>query len=342
MSALQHIQASDLADDGDAPHAVTDSHATQILTDRIEQLEFALGHLSETFSDNAMMIAGFDTRLDEISQQIAAALPAAEAPREESVKDTLKDELASLQRAMTQDHKTLQEQIDLLSTRPSPGSETESLRQAVEQNSAEMRALAEQFAHPPESVATASGCPESEAAIARFILAFRHLSRRTEALDQTIKAHLGVLGGADTAPAEDMPDTPPPPLELEDGAEPATAFDGLYDAPALPSADVTAEGEDAPSLAEAYSEYESFSALPGTDLPPQADVMDEAQDADAGLLDLPGAGPGMVWMLRQAGITSTAALAHANATDLAAELGMFGQLLDLTYWIETAKAQIST
>jgi predicted flap endonuclease-1-like 5' DNA nuclease len=55
------------------------------------------------------------------------------------------------------------------------------------------------------------------------------------------------------------------------------------------------------------------------------------------LVQLPGAGEGLVWMLERAGISSLAELAEADADTLALQLGTVGELLDLTYWIEFAQ-----
>jgi len=55
------------------------------------------------------------------------------------------------------------------------------------------------------------------------------------------------------------------------------------------------------------------------------------------LFDLPGAGSGLVWMLRQCGIHALEDLAKADATQLGRSLGLVGELLDVAGWIAFAR-----
>jgi predicted flap endonuclease-1-like 5' DNA nuclease len=57
------------------------------------------------------------------------------------------------------------------------------------------------------------------------------------------------------------------------------------------------------------------------------------------LTELPGAGPGLVWLLEECGVSSMAELAMADADDLTAKLGLVGQLLDLEHWIAHAQSR---
>lgn len=75
-------------------------------------------------------------------------------------------------------------------------------------------------------------------------------------------------------------------------------------------------------------------ADPAADEPPQA----SAPTADD-LAELPGAGPGLVWMLRSVGIESLSDLAAADSASLGARLGTIATILDLDYWIDFAKAR---
>lgn len=60
--------------------------------------------------------------------------------------------------------------------------------------------------------------------------------------------------------------------------------------------------------------------------------------AERGGLDrLPGAGPGLVWALRRAGIAGLADLAAASPAPLAERLGPLGGLIDLPAWIDFAR-----
>ncbi|MEL6838805.1 MAG: hypothetical protein AAFP85_05900 [Pseudomonadota bacterium] len=55
------------------------------------------------------------------------------------------------------------------------------------------------------------------------------------------------------------------------------------------------------------------------------------------LADLPGAGPGLVWMLAQCNILTLAQLAEQDADNLASQLGVIGQIIDVRQWITFAQ-----
>jgi predicted flap endonuclease-1-like 5' DNA nuclease len=76
-------------------------------------------------------------------------------------------------------------------------------------------------------------------------------------------------------------------------------------------------------------------APPPPDPPPAARIPEEPPMADA-LYALPGAGPGLVWMLGRAGISSLEDLAAADKDALTKKLGLVGEILDLDYWIDWA------
>lgn len=69
-------------------------------------------------------------------------------------------------------------------------------------------------------------------------------------------------------------------------------------------------------------------------------TLDERADGDpahsSDLHRLPGAGPGLVWILQRAGIETLGQLAVADAASLAGRLGLIGELLDLPAWIAEA------
>jgi predicted flap endonuclease-1-like 5' DNA nuclease len=69
-------------------------------------------------------------------------------------------------------------------------------------------------------------------------------------------------------------------------------------------------------------------------------VPEEGKASD--LHALPGAGSGLVWMLEQCGIRSMADLSGADAADLAARMGLVGQMLDLDAWIAFAARVTAT
>jgi predicted flap endonuclease-1-like 5' DNA nuclease len=118
----------------------------------------------------------------------------------------------------------------------------------------------------------------------------------------------------------------------------ALTGDGELDAPppaARPAAEVLrferpaapAPETDAAPATEAVPET-GPEAVPGAAPPAPACDLDR----------LPGAGPGLVWALRRAGIDRLADLATLAEADLAARLGPLGRLVPAAAWIATARA----
>jgi predicted flap endonuclease-1-like 5' DNA nuclease len=69
---------------------------------------------------------------------------------------------------------------------------------------------------------------------------------------------------------------------------------------------------------------------------PQAEP--PSPDDTTDLAQIPGIGPGLIWMLREAGVATLADLARADAPDLARSLGAIARLLDLDWFISFARA----
>ena len=67
-----------------------------------------------------------------------------------------------------------------------------------------------------------------------------------------------------------------------------------------------------------------------------AQEVEDLPEGDTDLGQLPGIGPGLIWMLQSAGIATLAEMAEADAAQLAAKLGLVGELLDLEHWIAAA------
>lgn len=63
--------------------------------------------------------------------------------------------------------------------------------------------------------------------------------------------------------------------------------------------------------------------------------------AESDLHALPGAGIGLVWMLQRCGVSSLADLAAADADRLRREMGLVGELLDLSGWIAFARDAVA-
>ncbi len=70
---------------------------------------------------------------------------------------------------------------------------------------------------------------------------------------------------------------------------------------------------------------------------PNADL---AEVGAADLLALPGAGPGLIWMLQQCGIATLADLADTDAAALIPKLGLVGLIVDIQAWQRFARRQV--
>ncbi len=95
----------------------------------------------------------------------------------------------------------------------------------------------------------------------------------------------------------------------------------------------------------------------GPEVPWTAPEKSEAQDVDpagkagtvskalepteSDILSLPGAGPGLVWMLQRSGVQNLADLAAANPATLRRTLGLVGELLDIDWWIAVARQRVA-
>ena len=71
-----------------------------------------------------------------------------------------------------------------------------------------------------------------------------------------------------------------------------------------------------------------------------APIADLAEAGAADLLALPGAGPGLIWMLQQCGIATLADLADTDAAVLIPKLGLVGQIVDIQAWQRFARRQV--
>ena len=119
--------------------------------------------------------------------------------------------------------------------------------------------------------------------------------------------------------------------------------------------EVEAEGAEAPSagptaLAPTPAVGQGEESAPPISQSPQATAPALPADTPTGdpgdmsrsdLSELPGAGPGLVWLLGRQGIRNLDDLSRADATSLSAALGAVGELLDLQNWIDFADARIT-
>ncbi|WP_373411291.1 hypothetical protein [Yoonia sp.] len=95
--------------------------------------------------------------------------------------------------------------------------------------------------------------------------------------------------------------------------------------------DKDAEGNDKPSTHDLGLDDPSM--CDAEDL--QERVGDDWSQSD--LARLPGAGPGLVWMLEQCNIQTLADLAESDAMELSTQLGIVGQILDVGEWVRFAQ-----
>jgi predicted flap endonuclease-1-like 5' DNA nuclease len=135
--------------------------------------------------------------------------------------------------------------------------------------------------------------------------------------------------GASVGSAEDETTSPRPehPALLADGPPdgPAKAAEpGASTAPPAPTATLAPDPE-LPSDGGAM-----VSQMPGV-------VPGRAHD----LMDLPGVGAGLVWLLGRCGVHTLDDLARADAARLEQDLGLVGQLLDLPSWIDLARQAVA-
>lgn len=144
----------------------------------------------------------------------------------------------------------------------------------------------------------AGGAPEAESACA--------------APEQVVAAETGATAVLPEAPIEDSPEPEPE----------ATA---VAPVPAAAAAVAPAPGTPDPAVRE---------IAPSDRAAPETSAPDRALD----LARLPGAGPGLIWMLNECEIHSLSDLAAADCTDLTARMGLAGRILDLGGWIAFARA----
>jgi predicted flap endonuclease-1-like 5' DNA nuclease len=129
-------------------------------------------------------------------------------------------------------------------------------------------------------------------------------------------------GATDADPGEAMTAPPDGPVDLALVGAPL---------PTMPFADTEPGYADAPAAACDEALAPDVPVAPVAENP----VVEETTD----LSEIPGIGPGLVWMLREAGVSTLEDLARAEASDLARKLGTIGRLLDLDWFIDFARGR---
>lgn len=126
---------------------------------------------------------------------------------------------------------------------------------------------------------------------------------------------------------DDIPEPSDAPSEPEEDADITDTSE--------PQAEVGLEAEPVEESAEKPMQPE-----PPADVAPESSLTDdtcaENGSVPSDLERLPGAGPGLIWMLNQCGVFSLADLAEQDSATLSSKLGVVGQILDVERWIAFA------
>lgn len=163
---------------------------------------------------------------------------------------------------------------------------------------------------------------------------------RARALRSASRARLAEFRAARAARRK-LP-APESPVEPSASASDSESAPNLNEAVAAFEADVPEAGvaEEAPERLDAPAE----AAVPDAVEPSRPALETQSADADVegddvprALADLPGVGPGLIWLFEEAGVRSLGDLAAADPNVLRARLGVLGALLDLESWIALAK-----
>lgn len=175
------------------------------------------------------------------------------------------------------------------------------------------------------------------------------LSRQTQMAAGTEKAREQAVGievrpefsarwrETDIAPPGEVfgpPYNPPPPVVSPEAGFGPQLIGPVQGADPLRSVDtalLTLSAEMRVGLTAAPDQAEALAIAPIADL---------ADACAADLMALPGAGPGLIWMLQQCGITTLADLAQTDAAALIPKLGLVGQIVDVQAWQRFARRQV--
>jgi predicted flap endonuclease-1-like 5' DNA nuclease len=185
----------------------------------------------------------------------------------------------------------------------------------------------------PGPIATDAAIAASEPAEAISIAVPHHASQAREALLETTDSQ---------SPAVTQPDTQLPPNEPTSATADDHDLVAIRGEPPTAVTSTTAPVPVRPPPAETPFEEPELPKPEAvetveTDASQGPDV-NSVQAEPSDLAGLPGAGPGLIWLLKDCGVTCLAELAAADAAELSQKLGLVGQLLDLDHWIDHARA----
>lgn len=179
------------------------------------------------------------------------------------------------------------------------------------------------------------------------------LEAANDAVEETPIAHSSDEAGFDAAGGTDdidMAETTDTPFQEDDPALNDHAAPDVPSVDADPAVEEVSGSDDLmagddPALAEdtlTTEEIVPTSAPTEAEATLEPEEMPEEPAPRSDLFDLPGAGPGLVWMLESSGVKSLAELAVADADQLETEMGLVARILDLKFWISFAQDQQDT
>lgn len=136
-----------------------------------------------------------------------------------------------------------------------------------------------------------------------------------------------------------LTDDTPMDVEMEESLE-AVEDSDCEELPEEPAPDeAIAATDEAPAEEKEPEDTEAKAADDAAELGPDTP---EQLKPESDLFQIPGAGPGLVWMLEKCGIRTLEDLSQADASALRQELGLVGEILDTQHWIDFAQQQINT
>lgn len=219
-------------------------------------------------------------------------------------------------------------------TRPhSYQAQSRSVRGAARAHLRQLRAerLAKRTEGPAEGTGGTGGRPAPKSGDGTPAPALSVSRAATEALSGVPQIQPEPVPAPDTGPVASIVSEPSPELPPVESAPCADDPDLSRARPVQPAPEM-GEAAEAVECAASEAPPDKAQADDPPAAPPEITAM-EATDLDR----LPGAGMGLLWMLNRCGIATLADLAAADPARLRTELGLVGDLLNLSDWIDFAR-----
>ncbi|MEM8537582.1 MAG: hypothetical protein AAGF56_06950 [Pseudomonadota bacterium] len=177
---------------------------------------------------------------------------------------------------------------------------------------------------------------------------------RTNDVRKSARAHLSALRQARVAQRDALAQSVPPKVTEPDVTPPDVTEDGdmLEDIAQRSVANVAATADTdaidvAPDLTDMHPESDATQADHDIDeggaeaalTTGSTAAMDDWQTSP--LAQLPGAGPGLVWVLTQCGVHDMADLADRDPAELSEAMGVIGQIIDVSTWVDFARHNVA-